>query len=183
MHSLLRLLAATLAATALSACVSGPRAPTGAPYAAPAAGQPSAQLTIVPPYPLGYRNSEHLLRHDVQCAPDGRAASKLVSLSALYESKKPYAAKVLALPAGRSYFKYERIAAQATCPMNFSAELEAGHAYSLTTERNFKGILKGVECVVGMVDTTTGQPVQLDQESAYPDFGPMCRKQARDAAN
>ena len=182
MHRHFRLFNIAVAAAALSACVSGPRAPTGLPYRAPDAGQPSASVTVMPPrFGLESRHSEHLLRHDVQCQPDGSAKSQPMALSAWYKNAQGYQPKVLALPAGRAYFKYERIANQATCSLNFSAQLVADHAYTITTERNFKGILKGVECVLRMVDANTGEAVQLDYESVYPDFGPMCRKQARDA--
>jgi hypothetical protein len=162
----------------LSACTTTSN-PTAQPYRAPDPTQPSVQLTVAPP--LGVmqrRESERLSRHDVRCQPVGRPKSELMNLASWYPYAKEYTPKAVALPVGRVYFNYEGAANRATCTLNFSAELEVDHAYAIETRRNFRGLFKGSECVLTMLDTSTGKPVQLDYESAHPDFGPMCRAQS-----
>ena len=86
---------------------------------------------------------------------------------------------VVAVPDGRSYFQYMRMGNSESCTINFSAQLEAGHAYAFKTEVENKGWLKGKNCLVGMFDAKTGLPVALDYEGATPSHPGMCVRQAQ----
>ena len=160
----------------LAGCASGPET---LPYRAPDPGQASVALTVLPPqYGLARHESEQLNRHAVECQPDGRWQSRRMDLAGFRSLSKDRPAAVVALPVGRVYFNYVRMNNNQSCALNFSARLETGHAYAVKTESNHGGFFKRGECMLLMVDTNSGEPVQLDRESATPDFGPMCRKQA-----
>jgi hypothetical protein len=81
------------------------------------------------------------------------------------------------LPVGRSYFQYVRMMNQESCTINFSAQLEPGHAYAFKTEVEYKGFLKGKNCLVGLFDANTRQPVTLDYEGSAPSLHGMCTQQ------
>lgn len=173
-HHYLICLATTLATFA--GCASGPET---LPYRAPDPGQAAVALTVLPPqYGLSRHESEQLNRHAVECQPDGRWQSRRMDLAGFRSLPKDPPAAVVALPVGRVYFNFLRMNNNESCALNFSAQLEAGHAYAMKTQNNYGGFFKHGECMLVVVDTSTGQPVQLDRESATPDFGPMCRKQA-----
>jgi hypothetical protein len=166
-------------ATALATftgCASGP---DNLPYRAPDPGQATVALTVLPPrHGLSRHESEQLNRHAVDCQSDGQWTSRRMDLAHYRSLSKDPPAAVVALPVGRVYFSYVRMNNNESCALNFSARLEAGHAYAMKTQNNYGGIFKRGECMLLMVDTNTGTPVQLDRESATPDFGPMCRKQS-----
>lgn len=172
------ILGITVASITVTGCtiVSGPVID---PYRAPDASQPSAQLLIVPTDTNMSRNdSEQLNRHDIQCQPNGEQNRRLMGLAWFRGSRsaKPVA---VAVPEGRSYFQYVKSVNQASCTINFSARLEAGHAYALKADVEDKGWLKGKSCLVGMFDVQTRLPVQLDYEGATPSQYGLCSRQAQ----
>jgi hypothetical protein len=173
-----RLLGITLLGTVIAGCVIVSR-PVIDPYRAPDSSLPSAQLVILPMERQMPRNhSEQLNRHDIQCQPNGEQNRRLMGL-AWFGSSSPAEPVAVALPEGRSYFQYVKEINRESCTINFSAQLEAGHAYALKTQVENKGWLKGSSCRLGMFDVNTRQPVQLDYEGAAPSHRGMCAQQAQ----
>lgn len=174
-----RLTCLTASAALLVACATPGTDPL--PYQAPGAGQPSVQLTVAPPDALSRHDTEELFRHHVACHADGVASAQPMVLTkwSLSSERRP---QVVSVPDGRVYFRYVRNGNSKSCHMNFSAQLEAGHAYALETTSASRGFLKGSVCLLGVVDITTGEPVALDQESAQPNFHPVCNKQLGERA-
>lgn len=171
-------LATTLVLATLSGCASAP--PTKR-YAGPDPSQPSAQLTV---FPESTRKSkaetERLERQEVQCLAGGKHKSDYSALAAWESWEKEPKPVVVKLPAGRALFWYEKTEGKSTCSLSFSAQLEAGHAYAVKMAENYKGWIKGTDCVLRMVDTTTGQPVKMDTQKTMGDayYGSICPKPA-----
>jgi hypothetical protein len=173
-----RLLCLTVPATMFVACGTA----NVLPYRAPNAGQPSVQLTVAPPVvPLSRHDSEQLSRHHVECGAEGVASAETMALTNWTPSERT--SKVVAVPVGRVYFRYVRSDNSRSCGINFSASLEAGHAYAIETTRTFGGFFKSSQCLIGMVDSSTGEPVPLDHESAQPNFQTACNKQHGERSN
>jgi hypothetical protein len=175
-----RLVYLTIPAAMLFACGT----PDVLPYRAPNAGQPSVQLTVAPPVvPLSRHDSEQLSRHHVECGAEGVASAERMALTSWSPYPNERAPKIVAVPVGRVYFRYVRNGNSKSCGINFSASLEAGHAYAIETTRTFGGFFKDSQCMLKMVDSSTGEPVPLDHESAQPNFQPACNKQRSERSN
>jgi hypothetical protein len=174
-----RVVAVMCAAASLAACA----APRGKPYHAPDPSLPTAQLTISPHAGQMRRHeTEQLEWHDMKCMPDGTAKHDYMLLGKWEAYTKAHKPAQVVLPAGRILFDYDYSLQKDACRASFAAQLEAGHAYTLKMEKEYKGWLGSTGCHLAMVDTTTGLPVRLESRHGAGDaYYPQCGKAAAGA--